>query len=116
MLERTCTRVLAVVVCSLLLLVGQGCGTTNRTLAQDLAWERFTQCAPNHSSISLNRIDSDGRVWVTYGSADHQQTFNAWNECMKRAAVEQGKAGTTGTLHPPKLRLTMTAGRPVDGG
>lgn len=69
-----------------------GCGTTRRTLAQDLAWERWTTCT-HHSEISLSRIDPDGRVWVSYNSADHTLAFNAWNDCMRKAAVEQGRRG-----------------------
>jgi sulfopyruvate decarboxylase subunit alpha len=77
-----------------------GCGATARTLAQDLAWERWTSCAPRHSAISLNRIDPDGRVWVTFGSADHTSAFNAWQECMQQAALEQGRRGADAGTSP----------------
>jgi hypothetical protein len=97
-------RLVGVLVC-MALLAGTGCGTMKTTLAQDLAWERFNQCAPSHSSISLHHIDPDGRVWVTYGSADHRQVFNAWDECMKRAAVNQGRAGTA--VAPPATEVAV---------
>ena len=77
-----------------------GCGTTKRTLAQDLAWQRWTSCSSRHPEISLNRIDSDGRVWVTFGAAGNARSFDAWEDCMQQAAVEQGRGGG-GTDTPP---------------
>lgn len=80
-----------------------GCGTTARTLAQDLAWERWTSCASQHSEISLNRIDADGRVWVTFGAADNTRAFNAWQECMRQAAAEQGHRGVRAATAPAEV-------------
>lgn len=72
----------------------QGCGATQRTLAQDLAWERWTQCSTRHPGMTLQKIDPDGRVWVIFGG-DHRLAFNAWNDCMIQAAAEQGRPGAT---------------------
>jgi hypothetical protein len=93
-----------------------GCGTTRRTLAQDLAWERWTTCT-HHSEISLSRIDPDGRVWVSYNSADHTLAFNAWNDCMRKAAVEQGRRGGDSVPAPVSAAELWTMGRiePLDG-
>ena len=34
----------------------QGCGATQRTLAQDLAWERWTQCSTRHPGMTLQKM------------------------------------------------------------
>jgi hypothetical protein len=90
---------------------GQGCGATQRTLAQDLAWERWSLCSPQHPAMTLTRIDPDGRVWVTYGG-DLRLVFNAWNECMVQALAEQGRRGTA-LVPPPPVATTLPAG-PVE--
>ena len=91
------------------IVLGQGCGSTQRTLAQDLAWERWSQCSLRHAGVSLSRIDPDGRVWVTYGG-DDRLGFNAWNECMLQAAVEQGRTST------PILPAAVATAPPVPAG
>ena len=41
-----------------------GCATMANTPAQDLAWERWRAC-DHFSTISLERIEPDGRLIVT---------------------------------------------------
>jgi len=75
------TPVLLVVGLSLLV---TACGTTSgTTLAQDLAYDRFTSCQYVTSNIVLDRIDADGRVHIhmIHGTSGYQE----WQECMGKA-------------------------------
>jgi hypothetical protein len=64
-----------------------GCASMSNTLAQDLAWERIEQCKGASLNVILDRVEADGRVWVTLrngtaGLAD-------WQECMRKAELDQ---------------------------
>jgi hypothetical protein len=65
-----------------------GCAATQNTLAQDLAYERWEKCK-DISGISLQRIESNGRIWITY-SPDHTSAVARWRECDSAAQTAQG--------------------------
>jgi hypothetical protein len=77
---------------AVLALIASGCGMTANTPAQDLAYQRVQKCQGVSNNVILQRIESDGRVWVelrngTAGLAD-------WQQCMAKAAQDQPPAGT----------------------
>src|SRR5207244_9162219 len=71
-----------------LVLAAAGSATSKNTLAQDMALEQWYKC--KRSGVNLQRITPEGQIWVTY-TADHRMEFNAWNECIQKARVEQGR-------------------------
>jgi hypothetical protein len=74
-----------------LAILGAGCATSGNTPAQNLAWERWGAC--NHSgTISLERIDQDGRLVVTAYQVDGVP-FAA---CVEEAAAAQVRRGIAG--------------------
>ena len=78
------------IVLSLVLLVmtAAGCATAGNTPAQDLAWERWAAC--NHfTTITLDRVDLDGRLVVTAYQVD-SASFTA---CVHEAAAAQVSRG-----------------------
>ena len=69
------------------LLASAACSTMKNTPAQDLAWQRIEKCQGTNSNVILQRVESDGKVWVelrngTVGLAE-------WQACMAKAAQEQ---------------------------
>jgi hypothetical protein len=74
-----------------------GCsGPVRNTLAQDLAWERWHQCSAKYPTIQLKEIRQDGQIWLWhYGGSD----WAAVQECLRVAAAEQAKRGTTATAN-----------------
>ena len=80
------TRALAL---GLLVTLGSaGCATMANTPAQDLAWERWRAC-DRFTTISLERIEMDGRLIVT-GYETEAIPFTA---CVREAAADQARRG-----------------------
>jgi len=65
-----------------------GCATMANTPAQNLAWERWRAC-DHFSTISLERIEPDGRLIVT-GYETEAIPFTA---CVRETAREQARRG-----------------------
>jgi hypothetical protein len=81
-------RMIALVVLAVLAV---GCATSGNTPAQNLAWERWGAC--NHlGTISLERVEQDGRLVVTAYQVDGVP-FAA---CVEEAAAAQAKRGIAG--------------------
>ena len=94
---------------SLAVLLAVGCASMSNTLAQDLAWERVEQCKGASLNVILDRVEPDGRVWVTLrngtaGLAD-------WQACMRQAELDQ--ATRKGPSAPP---ATAAAAAPAITG
>jgi hypothetical protein len=71
-----------------LMMAATGCATAGNTPAQVLAWERWGAC--NHfSTITLDRVDQDGRLVVTAYQVDGAP-FTA---CVQEAAAAQVRSG-----------------------
>jgi hypothetical protein len=90
---------------SLVVLLAVGCASMSNTLAQDLAWERIEQCKGASLNVILNRVETDGRVWVTLrngtaGLAD-------WQACMRKAELAQ--ATGKGPSAPPAAAVSSEA-------
>ncbi len=72
----------------LVMATAAGCAAARNTPAQDLAWERWGAC--NHlSTISLDRIEMDGRLVVNAYEVDGAR-FAA---CVREAADDQIRRG-----------------------
>jgi hypothetical protein len=81
-------RTIALVVLAIL---AAGCATSGNTPAQNLALERWGAC--NHSgTISLERVEQDGRLVVTAYQVDGVP-FAA---CVEEAAAAQVRRGIAG--------------------
>ncbi len=65
-----------------------GCSSMGNTPAQDLAYERMKKCEHVGASMVFQRIDLDGTVWVQFRGGNQGQS--EWQECMRKAAQEQG--------------------------
>jgi hypothetical protein len=77
----------------LVMATAAGCATARNTPAQDLAWERWGAC--NHfSTITINRIDLDGRLVVNGYEVDGAR-FGA---CVREAAADQVRRGAAPVL------------------
>lgn len=81
-----------------------GCATMGDTPAQALAWERWRAC-DRFSTISLERIESDGRLIVT-GYETEAQVFTA---CVRENAAEQARSGVVAAA-PASLVLVKIFG------
>lgn len=81
-----------------------GCATTGNTPAQDLAWERWRTC-DRFSTISLERIELDGRLIVT-GYETEAIPFTA---CVRETAADQARRGV-GAVGPTALVLVKIYG------
>ena len=68
-----------------------GCGTMRNTPAQDRAYELVQRCQSVNSNVILQRIDSDGRVWVEMRNGT--VGYDEWHQCMAKAAQEQAPTG-----------------------
>jgi hypothetical protein len=102
------SRLVVVVVYSGLL---SACASSQNTLAQDLAWERWEQCRVG--GVVLNRITPDGRIWVTY-TADHGNALREWQECDRKAAAEQGRRRAA-TSPPTSATVATPKGADIQG-
>jgi len=80
----------SIVLCLLVMATAAGCAAARNTPAQELAWERWGAC--NHfSTITLERIELDGRLVVAAWEVDHAR-FAA---CVREAADDQIRRGAT---------------------
>jgi len=70
-----------------LALAAAGCMTGARTFEQALAYQRWQRC-DTFATITLQRIDTDGRVIVSGRSADQYPFLR----CMAEQALEQQKS------------------------
>lgn len=78
----------SIVLSLMLMAAAAGCAAARNTPAQDLAWERWGAC--NHfSTITLERIELDGRLVVNAYQVDHAR-FAA---CVREAADDQIRRG-----------------------
>src|SRR5437764_6518136 len=66
-------------------LIGRATAQTQNTPAQDLAWDRWHACN-RFASVRLNRIDLEGRIWVSYRVTGE---YRLWAECHREAAKKQ---------------------------
>ena len=84
---------------ALALLIVSGCSVLKNTRAQDLAWERWKQC-DHFPGVSLTKIETNGLVWVQYGSMSE---YRDWDACMYYALQDQRRDGKmTPDAEPPK--------------
>ena len=67
-----------------------GCATAHDTPAQDLSWERWRAC-DHFATISLDRIDADGRL-VVNGQQSEAAQFTA---CVHEAEAAQARRGVS---------------------
>src|SRR5262249_59461172 len=81
-----------------------GCATMANTPAQNLAWERWRAC-DRFSTISLERIEPDGRLIVT----GYETEAIAFTTCVREAATEQTRRGVV-AVGPPALVLVKIYG------
>ena len=81
-----------------------GCATMANTPAQDLAWERWRAC-DHFSTISLERIEPDGRLIVT-GYETEAIPFTA---CVRETAAEQARRAVV-VVGPAALVLVKIYG------
>ena len=70
-----------------MVLLASACMTGARTMAQELAFQRWRRCN-TFSTVSIQRIDLDGRVIVTGGEADRERFL----QCMDDQAREQRRS------------------------
>ena len=77
-----------IVLSALMLAVAAGCATVRDTPAQDLAWERWQTC-DHFATISLERIDLDGRLVVR----GYEHEAAPFASCVREAAAAQGSRG-----------------------
>jgi hypothetical protein len=81
-----------------------GCATMGNSPAQQLAWERWQAC-DRFSTISLERIEMDGRLIVT-GQAMEAAPFTA---CVRESAAAQARRGVV-AVAPASLVLVRILG------
>src|SRR5262244_2499542 len=82
-----------------------GCATMANTPAQNLAWERWRAC-DRFSTISLERIEPDGRLIVT----GYEREAIAFTACVRETAAEQARRGAV-AAEPTALVLVKTCAR-----
>ena len=81
-----------------------GCATAGNTPAQDLAWERWRAC-DRFSTISLDRIELDGRLIVT----GYESEAQAFTTCVRDTAAAQARHGVA-AAGPASLVLVKLYG------
>ncbi len=72
----------------LMMALAAGCAAVRNTPAQELAWDRWGACN-RFSTITLDRIDLDGRLVVNAYEVDGAR-FSA---CVHEAAADQVRRG-----------------------
>jgi hypothetical protein len=83
------------------LLVGAaGCLTGAQTFEQDLAYQRWKRC-DNFATVTLQRIDTDGRVIVSSRTAEQYPFLR----CMADQAREQQKSKSDLVVPDPVVNL-----------
>jgi len=88
------------VVAASLVLVAAGCMTGAQTFEQDLAFQRWKRC-DNFATVTLQRIDTDGRVIVLSRTLDQYPFLN----CMADQAREQQKSKPNLVVPEPVVNL-----------
>jgi hypothetical protein len=88
----------------LVMAASPGCATMGNSPAQELAWERWQAC-DRFSTISLERIEMDGRLIVT-GQAMEAAAFTA---CVRDSAATQARQGVVAAA-PASLVLVKIFG------
>jgi hypothetical protein len=88
----------------LVMAASTGCATMGNSPAQELAWERWQAC-DRFSTISLERIEMDGRLIVT-GQAMEAAAFTA---CVRESAAAQVRQGVV-AVAPASLVLVKIFG------
>jgi hypothetical protein len=88
----------------LVMAASTGCATMGNSPAQELAWERWQAC-DRFSTISLERIEMDGRLIVT-GQALEAAPFTA---CVRESAAAQVRQGVVAAA-PASLVLVKIFG------
>ena len=88
----------------LVMAASTGCATLGNSPAQELAWERWQAC-DRFSTISLERIEMDGRLIVT-GQALEAAPFTA---CVRESAAAQVRQGVVAAA-PASLVLVKIFG------
>jgi len=71
-----------------MVLLASGCLTGARSMAQDLAFQRWRRCS-TFSTIRIQRIELDGRVVVT---ADGDSQRDPFLQCMDAQVREQRRS------------------------
>ena len=77
-----------------------GCMTGAQTFEQDLAYQRWQRC-DTFATITLQRIDTDGRVIVSGRSADQYPFLR----CMAEQVLEQRKSKPDLVVPDPVVNL-----------
>ena len=77
-----------------------GCMTGAQTFEQDLAYQRWKRC-DTFATITLQRIDTDGRVIVSGRTADHYPFLR----CMAEQGREQQKSKPSLVIPDPIVDL-----------
>jgi hypothetical protein len=77
-------------------LLAAGCTTGAQTMEQDLAYQRWRHC-DTFATITLQRIDLDGRVIVNGRETEQSQFL----ECMAAEAREQQRSKRDLVVPPP---------------
>ena len=88
------------VVAASLVLAAVGCMTGAQTFEQELAYQRWKRC-DNFATVTLQRIDTDGRVVVLSRTAEQ----NPFLRCMADQAREQQKSKPDLVVPDPVVNL-----------
>lgn len=88
------------VVAASLVLAAAGCMTGAQTFEQDLAYQRWKRC-DNFATVTLQRIDTDGRVVVLSRTPDQFPFLR----CMADQAREQQKSKPNLVVPEPTVNL-----------
>jgi hypothetical protein len=83
-----------------LALAAAGCMTGAQTFEQDLAYQRWKRC-DNFATVTLQRIDTDGRVIVSSRTAEQSPFLR----CMAEQAREQQKSKPDLVVPEPIVNL-----------
>ena len=81
-----------------------GCATMGNSPAQELAWERWRAC-DRFSTVSLERIEMDGRLIVT----GQEMEAAAFTTCVRESAAAQVREGVA-AVGPASLVLVKIFG------
>ena len=90
----------------LVMVASTGCASMGNSPAQELAWERWRAC-DRFSTISLERIEMDGRLIVT----GQEMEAAAFTTCVRESAATQARQGVAAAAAAPvSLVLVKTFG------
>ena len=88
----------------LVMAASTGCASMGNSPAQELAWERWRAC-DRFSTISLERIEMDGRLIVT----GQEMEAAAFTTCVRESAATQARQGVAAAA-PVSLVLVKIFG------